>query len=48
MQSIPTVYAFHNGQPVDGFQGAVPNSEIEAFVAQAVQSAGAEVSMGAF
>jgi putative thioredoxin len=32
IQSIPTVYAFHNGQPVDGFQGAVPQSEITAFV----------------
>ena len=46
VQSIPTVYAFHNGQPVDGFQGAVPNSEIEAFVARVVQSAGGEVSGG--
>lgn len=32
VQSIPTVYAFFNGQPVDGFQGALPPSEIEAFV----------------
>lgn len=32
IQSIPTVYAFHNGQPVDGFQGAVPGSEVKAFV----------------
>ena len=32
IQSIPTVYAFHKGQPVDGFQGAVPGSEIKAFV----------------
>lgn len=32
VQSIPTVYAFHNGQPVDGFQGALPPSEIDAFV----------------
>ena len=46
VQSIPTVYAFHNGQPVDGFQGAVPNSEIEAFVARVIQSAGGEVSGG--
>ncbi|OYX90000.1 MAG: co-chaperone YbbN, partial [Caulobacter sp. 35-67-4] len=30
VQSIPTVYAFVNGQPVDGFQGAVPESEIKA------------------
>ncbi|MBV0913675.1 thioredoxin [Anianabacter salinae] len=32
IQSIPTVYAFHDGQPVDGFQGAVSQSEIMAFV----------------
>lgn len=32
VQSIPTVYAFHNGQPVDGFQGALPGSEITEFV----------------
>ncbi len=32
IQSIPTVYAFFNGQPVDGFQGAVPQSEIKKFV----------------
>lgn len=32
IQSIPTVYAFFQGQPVDGFQGAQPESEIKAFV----------------
>jgi len=32
IQSIPTVYAFFNGNPVDGFQGNLPPSEIEAFV----------------
>lgn len=32
VQSIPTVYAFFKGQPVDGFQGAVPQSEIRSFV----------------
>lgn len=32
VQSIPTVYGFWQGQPVDGFQGAVPESEIVAFV----------------
>jgi len=32
IQSIPTVYAFFDGQPVDGFQGALPASEIKAFV----------------
>ncbi len=32
VQSIPTVYAFVDGQPVDGFQGAVPDSQIKAFI----------------
>lgn len=32
IQSIPTVYAFWQGQPVDGFQGAIPASEIKVFV----------------
>lgn len=32
VQSIPTVYAFVEGRPVDGFQGALPPSEIDAFV----------------
>ena len=35
IQSIPTVYAFRNGQPVDGFMGAIPESQIKAFVAAA-------------
>jgi putative thioredoxin len=32
VQSIPTVYAFHDGQPVDGFQGALPQSQVNQFV----------------
>ncbi|TAG30411.1 MAG: thioredoxin [Rhodobacterales bacterium] len=32
IQSLPTVYAFWQGQPVDGFQGAVPASELKAFI----------------
>ena len=32
IQSIPTVYAFFEGKPVDGFQGALPASELKAFV----------------
>jgi putative thioredoxin len=32
IQSIPTVYAFWQGQPVDGFQGAVSGSELAAFI----------------
>jgi len=40
VQSIPTVYAFFNGQPVDGFQGALPPSEIDAFVEKVANLAG--------
>lgn len=32
IQSIPTVYAFWQGQPVDGFQGAQPASELKKFI----------------
>lgn len=32
VQSIPTVYAFFQGQPVDAFQGAVPQSQVRQFV----------------
>ena len=42
IQSIPTVYAFHKGQPIDGFQGAQPESEIKAFIDRVVKSAGGE------
>lgn len=32
IQSIPTVFAFVNGQPVDGFMGALPENQVSAFV----------------
>jgi putative thioredoxin len=32
VQSIPTVYAFVDGRPVDGFQGALPESQLKAFI----------------
>lgn len=32
IQSIPAVYAFHDGQPVDGFVGALPESQLKQFV----------------
>lgn len=43
IQSIPTVFAFHKGQPIDGFQGAVPESEIKDFVDRVVKASGGEV-----
>ncbi|MGB1387506.1 MAG: thioredoxin [Paracoccaceae bacterium] len=42
VQSIPTVYAFYQGQPVDGFQGALPGSEVKAFVDRVIAAAGGE------
>ncbi|MGI9478638.1 MAG: tetratricopeptide repeat protein, partial [Hyphomicrobiaceae bacterium] len=32
IQSLPTVYAFSNGQPVDGFTGAQPESAVRALI----------------
>lgn len=34
IQSIPTVFAFKDGQPVDGFTGALPESQIKEFVSK--------------
>jgi putative thioredoxin len=40
VQSIPTVYAFWQGQPVDGFQGALPASQVDKFVEKLAALAG--------
>ncbi len=40
IQSIPAVYAFFQGKPVDGFAGAVPESQLKTFVDKLVQLAG--------
>jgi putative thioredoxin len=37
IQSIPAVYAFVNGQPVDGFLGALPESQVTAFVERLIK-----------
>ena len=36
IQSLPTVYGFRGGQPVDGFAGALPESQIKVFVERLV------------
>ena len=36
IQSIPAVIAFQNGQPADGFMGALPESQIKAFIERLV------------
>jgi putative thioredoxin len=40
VQSIPAVYAFVNGQPVDGFLGALPESQVKAFIDRLVGGEG--------
>ncbi len=42
IQSIPTIYAFFQGRPVDGFQGALPESEIKTFVKRLIEMGGGE------
>ena len=43
IQSVPSVYAFYQGRPVDGFVGAQPESQVKAFVERLAQLAGVEV-----
>ena len=45
VQSIPTVYAFWQGQPVDGFQGALPPSQVDEFV-QKIAALGGDAEEG--
>ncbi|MGB0697674.1 MAG: tetratricopeptide repeat protein [Rhodospirillaceae bacterium] len=40
IQSIPMIYAIKDGQPIDGLSGAVPESEIKAFLDRIAQGAG--------
>src|SRR3984893_12567292 len=40
VQSIPAVYAFKDGRPVDGFVGAVPESQVKQFVQRLGGAAG--------
>ena len=41
VQSIPAVFAFVDGQPVDGFMGALPDSQVKQFVDRLAQQGGA-------
>ncbi len=38
VQSIPTIYAFDGGKPVDGFTGALPESQVKAFVEKLIKT----------
>lgn len=42
IQSIPAVIAFINGQPVDGFMGAVPESQVKQFIERIAGPAGGD------
>lgn len=46
VQSVPTVYAFVDGQPVDGFSGAQPESALTQFIEKisALGGAGADIA----
>jgi putative thioredoxin len=53
VQSIPAVFAFKNGQPVDGFMGALPESQVRAFIQRltgpaAEEETGIEEAQAAF
>ena len=44
VQSIPAVFAFADGRPVDAFQGALPESQVKAFIDKLAKSAGTAVA----
>ena len=47
VQSIPAVFAFKNGQPVDGFMGALPESQVRTFIQRLTEpGAGADEAQG--
>jgi putative thioredoxin len=45
IQSIPAVYAFAGGRPVDGFVGALPESQVKAFVQKLMANLGPEAGI---
>jgi len=40
IQSIPAVFGFTGGRPIDGFMGALPESQVKAFVDKLIKAAG--------
>jgi putative thioredoxin len=44
VQSIPAVFAFVDGRPVDGFMGALPDSQVKAFIDRIAKQAGGGAS----
>jgi putative thioredoxin len=45
VQSIPAVFAFLDGQPVDGFMGAQPPAQIKAFIDRLIAMAGPDAGL---
>lgn len=43
VQSIPAVFAFQKGQPVDGFMGALPESQVKGFIERLIGPMGADI-----
>ncbi len=46
IQSIPTVFAFAGGQPLDGFMGALPEGQVAAFIERVLGKAGGAADAG--
>jgi putative thioredoxin len=44
IQSIPAVYAFKGGRPIDGFVGALPDSQVKQFIQKLAGAAGPQQS----
>jgi putative thioredoxin len=44
VQSIPAVFAFQDGRPVDGFMGALPDSRVNAFIARLISDTAGDVT----
>ena len=40
IQSLPTVYAFYEGKPIEGFSGAMPENEVKDFIKKVVAASG--------
>lgn len=40
IQSVPTVYAFYEGRPLDAFQGVLPESKLRDFIDKIIENAG--------
>ncbi|MDD5585940.1 MAG: thioredoxin [Alphaproteobacteria bacterium] len=47
VQSIPAVFAFFQGQPVDGFMGALPEPQIKAWVEKLLKAIGSALPQNA-